>query len=321
MAERVTEAVQKFRSIQALRALAACAVAFLHCYQVVGAPTGIEGYGAFGVDLFFVISGFIMAQVAGRRTAGEFLRDRLWRIYPMWWIALLPWLILLPRGVEEIGTSLSLWPIIHGEHFVPILQVGWTLSFELLFYAAVTLAILSRLWIPLLAFGALMVGALFTHSALLHFLGNPIALEFLLGVIVARLPRRMTYAAMGLAGMALLAFTAPTTGSARETLADPWFALARVGQWGIPAAMILWGALSLEPVFASARFDALVLAGDASYSIYLVHPLVAYGLVAPWPVKLAAAILVGIALHLTVERRLMTLTRRGRRPMKRFATV
>ena len=321
MAKGVTKIVHKFRSVQVLRALAASAVAFLHCYQVVGAPTGAEGYGAFGVDLFFVISGFIMAQVAGRRTATEFVRDRLWRIYPMWWIALLPWLILLPRGYDEVVASLSLWPIMHGEHFVPILQVGWTLSFELLFYAAVTLAILSRLWVPLLLFGALMVGALFTQAPLIHFLGNPIALEFALGVIVARLPRRMLFATAGLVGVALLAVTAPTGGSARETLAEPWFALARVGQWGIPAALMLWGTLCLDPVFNRPQFDNLVLAGDASYSIYLVHPLVGYGLDAPWPIKLASAILFGIALHLTVERRLLAFAKRRHRQAPTLATV
>lgn len=296
-------------------------MAFLHCYQVVGAPTALEGYGAFGVDLFFVISGFIMAQVAGRRSAGEFLRDRLWRIYPMWWIALMPWLILLPRGVDRSFASVSLWPIIHGQHFVPVLQVGWTLSFELLFYAAVALVIVSRLWVPLLLFCGLMIGALSTQSSLIHFLGNPIALEFLLGAMVARLPRRMAFGLVSLAGLSLLLLTAPIAGSARDTLADPWFALARVGQWGIPAAMILWGTLCLEPILAFPKFDGLVLAGDASYSIYLFHPLVAYGLDAVWPVKLAAAILVGIALHVTIERRLMAIATRTRRPVSALAAA
>ena len=65
-----------------MRAIAACAVVVLHAVPDVHAPVGSAGYGAAGVDLFFVISGFIMANVAKGRTSAEFLRDRLWRIYP-----------------------------------------------------------------------------------------------------------------------------------------------------------------------------------------------------------------------------------------------
>jgi peptidoglycan/LPS O-acetylase OafA/YrhL len=75
------EAVQKLRSVQALRAIAACAVVVLHAVPDARAPVGGAGYGAAGVDLFFVISGFIMANVSKGRTGSEFVRDRLWRIY------------------------------------------------------------------------------------------------------------------------------------------------------------------------------------------------------------------------------------------------
>ena len=90
--------MQKFRSIQVLRAVAACAVVVLHAYPSSHTPNGNAGYGAFGVDLFFVISGFIMAQIAPERSPQRFLRDRLWRIYPLWWVAVLPWLFMVPRG-------------------------------------------------------------------------------------------------------------------------------------------------------------------------------------------------------------------------------
>src|SRR5438128_2745859 len=81
-------------------------------------PIANAGYGAAGVDLFFVISGFIMAQVSLGRTAGQFLGDRLWRIYPLWWVAVLPWLFLLPRGPTFIASSLTLWPIYAGGYYV-----------------------------------------------------------------------------------------------------------------------------------------------------------------------------------------------------------
>ena len=301
--------MHKFRSIQVLRAVAACAVAYLHCSQNLGAGVGREGYGAFGVDLFFVISGFIMAQVSQGRSAAGFIRDRLWRIYPLWWIALLPWLLLLPRGPLVILSSLSLWPIYGGNYYVPVLQVGWTLSFELLFYLGMACAILARAWGPLCIYGALLLGALTTSSATLHFVGNPLALEFLLGVVVARLPRRPRFAVFALAGIAAVMITTPGTGSARSTLLDPAFALWRVFQWGLPAALIVWGVLSSEAMFRRRLFDGPVVIGDASYSIYLVHPLVAYGLDLAWPLKLAAAIAAGLALHFTVETRIMGLAR------------
>ena len=102
--------LRKLRSIQVLRAVAACAVVVLHAYPKVHAPVGSAGYGAAGVDLFFVISGFIMASVAEGRSAAGFAADRLWRIYPLWWLAVLPWLFLVPRGPTFIASSLTLWP-------------------------------------------------------------------------------------------------------------------------------------------------------------------------------------------------------------------
>src|SRR6476660_8625220 len=117
--------VQKLRSIQVLRALAACAVVVLHAYPDAHAPIGNAGYGAAGVDLFFVISGFSMANVAEGRTARGFIGGRLWRIYPVWWVAVVPWLFMVPRGGTFVLFSLTLWPIYPGGYYVPVLKVGW----------------------------------------------------------------------------------------------------------------------------------------------------------------------------------------------------
>jgi exopolysaccharide production protein ExoZ len=310
--------LRKLRSIQVLRAIAACAVALLHSYQNLGMPAGREGYGAFGVDLFFVLSGFIMANVAEGRTAGAFLRDRLWRIYPMWWLALLPWLLLLPRSPIFIVSSLTLWPIYGNEYYVPVLQVGWTLSFELLFYAAMALALRTRAWVPLAIYGICLVGAMTTSSALFHFIGNPVALEFLMGVAIAKLPRRAAFGLLAPVGVLLLALTSPVVGSAQATLGvenGSWRAL----EWGAPAALIVWGALSLEPWFKHRLFDVPVAIGDASYALYLFHPLVAYGLDFPWPVRLLIAIFVGWCIHWLVERRILALRQRNSDSGRRLA--
>ena len=199
--------------------------------------------------------------------------------------------------------------IYDGAYFVPVLKVGWTLSFELLFYCGMTLAIATRAWVPLALYALALLGALTTSSALLHFVGNPMALEFLMGVLVARLPRHLVVGLLVPLGLALIACAPAGTGDVEATL-GPQFALWRAVQWGIPAALIVWGALSLEPLFDRKAFDLPVALGDASYAIYLFHPLVAYGLAFAWPVRIALAIGAGWAMHLLVERRILAARRR-----------
>jgi exopolysaccharide production protein ExoZ len=300
--------VQKLRSIQVLRAIAACAVVVLHAYPDAHGALGNAGYGAAGVDLFFVISGFIIANVAEGRKAGEFLHDRLWRIYPMWWLAVLPWLFMLPRGGTFVASSLTLWPIYPGGYYVPVLKVGWTLSFELLFYCGMALAIATRRALPLLVYGLCLAGALTTRNSLLHFIGSPMALEFLMGVAVARLPRHAASGMLIPLGLLLFALTPAGIGDPDLTL-NPMWALRRAFEWGVPAALIVWGALSLEPFFSRRVFDAPVAVGDASYAIYLFHPLIAYGFDLAWPVRIGLAVAVGYAMHRLVERRIMAARR------------
>ena len=300
--------VLKLRSIQVLRGLAACAVVLLHAVPEGSQAIGARGFGAAGVDLFFVISGFIMANVAKDRSALEFLRDRLWRIYPLWWVAVLPWIFMVPRGPTAVLSSLTLWPVYAGGYYVPVLKVGWTLSFELLFYLGMTLAIARGAALPLLAYGLFLVGALATSSPLMHFAGSPMTLEFLMGVVIAGLPRRAVLGLLVPAGIGLLALTSPAIGDVDSTLHPSW-ALWRAILWGCPAALVVWGALSLEPMFGRRLFDVPVAIGDASYSIYLFHPLVAFGLALPWMVRLFLAIAVGWAMHLLVERRLKKIRR------------
>lgn len=296
--------LRKLRSIQVLRAVAACAVVVLHAVPEAHQPVGIAGYGAAGVDLFFVISGFIMANVAPERTPGGYLRDRLWRIYPLWWIAVVPWLLMVPRGPTFVMSSLTLWPIYAGGHFVPVLKVGWTLSLELLFYLAVTVAITTRPAVPLALYALLLVGALTTSSPLLHFAGSPMGIEFLMGVVVSRLPRHQSLGLLIPLGIVMFAMTWPGLGNVESSFGPSW-ALRRALQWGCPAALIVWGALSLEPFLERRPFDLLVAIGDASYSIYLFHPLIAFGFSFAWPLKLLGAIGVGWAIHVLVERRIM----------------
>ena len=281
----------KLRSIQVLRGVAAMAVVAHHAFA------GDTRLGAAGVDLFFVISGFIMATCTGSRSASEFLADRAWRIYPLWLIAVLPWLFMEPVSLLGIVRSLTLWPVYGHQYVDPALGVGWTLSFELLFYAGFALAIATRAWVPLLVFGLCLILGLTTNNLLFWFVGSPLTFEFLLGVIIARMPARENLGAAAAAlGLTLFA-VAPATYFAQSFGGG---AILRVICWGIPAASLVYGLRSLEPRLSGRAFDLPVLIGNASYSIYLFHQLVfkPFHGIAGFVLSAAA----GIALYFLVER-------------------
>src|SRR5580658_5421280 len=131
-------------SIQALRALAATAVVAYHALQ-----WGSGGFdvGRAGVDVFFVISGFIMWRVTSGRdvTPGAFLWRRVTRVAPLYWLttlavlaAALVWPGFLPEvrpGWRHLALSLAFIPHLdpRGLPF-PTLPPGWTLDYEALFY-------------------------------------------------------------------------------------------------------------------------------------------------------------------------------------------
>src|SRR6476469_3781066 len=119
----------KLRSVQVLRAAAAGAVLIAH--------TSNDPTGQVGVDIFFVISGFIMGIVAPGRAPAEFLMSRLRRVYPPYVLAAIPMIVgfylLGQMSFQSVLTDATLWPW-WGSFLRPTLSPGWTLSFELLFY-------------------------------------------------------------------------------------------------------------------------------------------------------------------------------------------
>jgi exopolysaccharide production protein ExoZ len=289
----------KLRSIQCLRALAACSVVLFHATHTRFAV------GAAGVDLFFVISGFIMATVGVGRSAGEFLRDRAWRIFPLWFVAVIPWLVAFRPTGPRLWVSLTFWPIYGGQFYYSPLTVGWTLSFELLFYLAFALALWSRPLVPLTAFALCCVGGAVFGGALLGFLGSPVIFEFLAGVVIAKLPKRPALALPCILAAAAILAANHLPLYLRAVVLTPDLAIWRLLLWGVPGALLVYGALSAEPWFVKA--GPLVLLGDASYSIYLFHqiPLRISGI--PWPLGAATGVGCGIAAYFIVERQLPAL--------------
>ena len=247
--------------------------------------------GASGVDIFFVISGFVMTISSAPlrkqlHPARIFLVRRLERIVPMYWIVttfkLVTLLVAPALAVNAMGTW---WHVIASYLFLPsrdalgthepLLSVGWTLNFEMAFYALVAVILATRASLLKVAAPVLIFVALVQYlpqpgmpQAVLWY-ERPMSLEFLFGILLAlglhrvrKLPAWIAVALMVCGLMLLFGWYEP--------IFSPW----RGVEWGIPALMVVGSAVALEGrIGAWAPRWALEL-GDASYSIYLTHDLV-----------------------------------------------
>ena len=286
--------------IQALRALAALAVAACHYDQVRlmlssrGAEVGPLFSLSAGVDVFFVISGFIMVfsserLFAARGGSVEFLTRRLARIVPLYWVTtgLAVW--LMNRPIDWHSGLGSLLFIPHRDvsgAIVPLHGVGWTLNFEMFFYSLFAVAVVWRRTIAVpglcVALAAIVVAGSWLQPGFVPFSywSDPIILEFAAGMLIAlayrnnaRLP---TVLRAVLIPAALFAMW-----STPEHMPPSGY---RFLVWGVPAA-ILVAAAALGSRETPARWIAapVKLLGDASYALYLIHPLMGAVVLLGWP--------------------------------------
>jgi exopolysaccharide production protein ExoZ len=273
--------MKKLRGIQYLRALAALGVVVFHAAERMGGNFAI---GAAGVDVFFVVSGFIMWVIALDRpiTPGAFLKNRLERIVPSYWAAtalmvlgglagLFPNLKLTSAHILE-----SLLFIPHhspnGGEIWPVLVQGWTLNFEIFFYAvfACSLLVSPQRRLPLLValFAALsLLGiAMESGNPILATYTDPIILEFVAGAVIGHFWRQGRLGHSTGIGLALLAISLAGFAAIGLTL----FGFNPLN-FGVLASLLVIGILILENAGAVGRSRVAVYLGDASYSIYLWH--------------------------------------------------
>lgn len=288
-----TETKRELINVQLLRALAALGVATVHIpgYQLA---LPWANYGAVGVDIFFVISGFIMVYSSQRFFAvpgggREFLTRRIIRIVPIYWLAscALWGFYVLNAGNAPVvdwtwmASTLSFIPF--GTHnWLPITIIGWTINYEMFFYLCFAIALIWPMRYALPGLTAVFVvfvilWALHLTIGPLTFWFNPTILEFLLGVWLGaaycaglRLSSRACWL---LSGTGLAIFAALATAGYYYTAADPtghrWIV------WGIPALLIVaGGTLSSKQQRVGMLMAFLVLLGNASYCLYITQSLI-----------------------------------------------
>jgi peptidoglycan/LPS O-acetylase OafA/YrhL len=338
--------------VQALRAFAALSVAFHHiahdCIANGGDPAGwFAGMERFfpwdaGVDIFFVISGFVIVHASAllfARPGGplKFLQRRLKRIVPLYWIMTTAFLAVLLTGRSAINGDIG-GPIYIAASYLfipwarpdgvvqPAFGLGWTLNYEMFFYAVFApFLLLPR---PKAVIGAALLLCGFVAFSRIIGFGNvqltfwsaPLILEFCAGMLVAlalpgrrlKVPARLVLVVLAFAGLHF-AMAAPPA----------W----RAAVYG-PPAMALVAAAALGAPAAMGRVEKLLVRlGDASYAMYLVHPFVMRAFTILWHkfhagneltgtiyvlAGLAVAQACALGINMTLERKLSVLLRGGR---------
>ncbi len=289
---------QSIQSIQVLRFFAAAMVMLAHASTRAAdqaAVLGLELPATFfaarwGVDIFFVISGFLMGHITHGdfwrpHAAQAFLRDRFVRIVPLYWIltcltaalriavnSTQPASLQQPVTLENFVRSLLFQP-----YFAPdgarqqIIGQGWTLNYEMMFYLIVGGCLLwrnGRLLVPAIITAVFLAGFLPHGSPSLEFWSDPIIFEFVTGFVIASIRQRLPSLPRIPGKLAvILAFI--------FVMNSPWPIVPG-------GALFTWAAATILVSFCVLTADvektwaASLLAkfGNWSYSLYLTHMFV-----------------------------------------------
>jgi peptidoglycan/LPS O-acetylase OafA/YrhL len=242
--------------------------------------------GGFGVDIFFIVSGFVIALVGRDEKPLSFVLRRIFRIVPLYWIGTLAIFLIAARfphilnstraNVPELLKSLFFVPFVKESGIMqPILFLGWTLNYEVFFYAVFAISLLlsdkrSVLLCSILIGLCALAGTFYNfHFAPLEFWTRPVTLEFVAGMWLfvwlnsGRMPRLPPLLAIAGVFVLLLIMTMLSVWNVGE------LHLLLFGSCAFGIVALL---LSLEGKNAVPMWVSMI--GDASYSLYLLHPYI-----------------------------------------------
>ena len=283
-------------SIQYLRGIAALAVVFYHVLQEISRHVEnslfldfyeLRFFGQVGVDVFFVISGFVMMYVHGgdfqeSNISLKFLKRRIIRVVPLYWILTSVTAVLLYFKPELFGigkvfdwrhvvTSFLFIPSYNSVGLaLPVLGPGWSLNYEMYFYALFAVLLLFKkkyfiISIFIFFLCSLCCSLFLPDLALVDMITDAMLFEFLFGVILASL----------LQNNKLKYYYFPVTLGIFLLLTNIFFHFRidfRVLCYGIPSALIISGLIAYEDTIGFGRPNKfLMLLANISYSIYLSH--------------------------------------------------
>ena len=343
---RIQMTQERMYNVQILRFIAASAVVFSHSADLILAKDSFIWTVPWtsGVDVFFVISGFIMHWLARDKfgqdgASKDFLIRRLIRVIPSYWIFTLITIFVVGfMGGRVRNTSIdptyvvtSLlfvpWPRINGQ-MNPVLAQGWTLNYEMFFYAAFALFINIKKGYRYLICTFTIISIIYywipDKYVIIKYLSSPIILEFVAGIILSMIyqsGRRMSAVQSNTCIVAALALFVGL-----KALID---AIGGVpGPVFLLPAFILCAAfvLRVQPNDISRVGRWLVVGGDASYTIYLSHYLTVNAIILLWGrlgiglpvvelcVAMAAALITSLCFYFAIERPLTAALQRCLKP-------
>lgn len=249
---------------------------------------GWPSFGAAGVDIFFVISGFIMwvTTAPERTTPASFVVNRIVRIVPLYWIATLllygGWLIFRDHAqvppVSNFLQSLFFIPFTSARtgDIQPLLIAGWTLNYEMFFYAVFACAFMVARRYRLLLIGVILGSLVASRyvvvpsTPITMTYTSPLLIEFIVGCLLGFIYERKALPGSAIAVALLVVGSLLLINSGMLPASS--IGGGRFIRWGLPAFLVVVGAISLEPLLKVRRLPMLL--GNASYSIYLTHGVV-----------------------------------------------